>query len=289
MTRHSTHPLPVRIGEAIKRDYFPEPVRSFLETPGCGMEGSMAGHEIWMGSAAWLEARGVVCSRRREEADGAGNPPPYVGGYGGSVVHVAIDGKYRGHFVLASAVRPQTEQLVRGLGGDCEIALLSGDNEKERTRFESLLGSRADLNFNQSPLDKLNFVKQRQTAGKTVMMVGDGLNDAGALRQANVGVAVVENVSAFSPASDVILAADMVPQTAEVLRYAKQSLRVVRTAFWISAAYNVVGVAIAASGKLAPVVCAILMPVSSVTVVAFACGTATWLGRRTFNKTEARS
>src|SRR5690606_23342626 len=123
----------------------------------------------------------------------------------------------------------------------------------------------------------------------TVMMVGDGLNDAGALRQADVGVAVVENVSAFSPASDVILAAERVPQTAELLRYAKQSLRVVRTAFWISAAYNVVGVAIAASGKLAPVVCAILMPVSSVTVVAFACGTATWLGRRAFNKAEVES
>jgi Cu+-exporting ATPase len=112
------------------------------------------------------------------------------------------------------------------------------------------------------------------------MMVGDGLNDAGALRQADVGVAVVENVSAFSPASDVILAAGMVTRTAEVLRYAKQSLRVVRVAFWISAAYNVVGVAIAASGKLSPVVCAILMPVSSITVVAFACGAATCLGRK---------
>jgi Cu+-exporting ATPase len=291
MTRHSTHPLPVRIGEAIKRDYFPEPVRSFLETPGCGMEGSVAGHEIWMGSAAWLESRDVVCSHRREVADvdGAGNPPHHIGGYGGSVVHVAIDGKYRGHFVLASAVRPETERLAAGLSGGCEVALLSGDNEKERERFAGVFGPAAQLNFNQSPLDKLSFIKHRQEAGKTVMMVGDGLNDAGALRQADVGVAVVENVSAFSPASDVILAAGMVTRTAEVLRYAKQSLRVVRAAFWISAAYNLVGVVIAASGKLSPVVCAILMPVSSVTVVAFACGAATWLGRRTFGKTEVQS
>lgn len=147
-----------------------------------------------------------------------------------------------------------------------------------------MFGPAAQLNFNQSPLDKLNFIQQRQDAGKTVMMVGDGLNDAGALRQADVGVAVVENVSAFSPASDVILAAGMVTQMAEVLRYARQSLRVVRTAFWISAAYNLVGVAIAASGKLAPVVCAILMPVSSVTVVAFACGAATWCGRGLRNR-----
>lgn len=262
MTRHSTHPLPVRIGEAICHEYFPEPVRSFLETPGCGMEGSVAGHEVWMGSAAWLATRNVIAPK-----------------LGGSAVHVALDGKYRGSYLLTSALRPETARLAAGLSGNCEVALLSGDNEKERDRFAEMFGVAARLQFNQSPLDKLTFIKHQQEAGRTVMMVGDGLNDAGALRQADVGVAVVENVSAFSPASDVILAAGMVTRTAEVLRYAKQSLRVVRTAFWISAAYNLVGVAIAASGKLSPVVCAILMPVSSVTVVAFACGAAAWCGR----------
>lgn len=272
MTRHSTHPLPVRIGEAIKHEYFPEPVRSFLETPGCGMEGSVAGHEVWMGSAAWLATRNVVVPKLN-----------------GSAVHVALNGKYRGSYLLTSALRPETARLAAGLSGSCEVALLSGDNEKERGRFAEMFGAGAKLNFNQSPLDKLVFIKQCQDAGKTVMMMGDGLNDAGALRQADVGVAVVENVSAFSPASDVILAAGMVTRTVEVLRYAKQSLRVVRTAFWISAAYNLVGVAIAASGRLSPVVCAILMPVSSVTVVAFACGAATWFGRSTFRKTEAQS
>ena len=193
MTRHSTHPLPVRIGEAIKHAYFPEPVRSFLETPGCGMEGSVAGHEVWMGSAAWLATRNVVALN-----------------YNGSAVHVALDGKYRGSYLLTSALRAESERLVTGLNGRCEVALLSGDNEKERGRFAEMFGAEARLNFNQSPLDKLTFIKHRQEAGKTVMMVGDGLNDAGALRQADVGVAVVENVSAFSPASDVILAAGMV-------------------------------------------------------------------------------
>lgn len=280
MTRHSTHPLAVRVGESIAGGRFPEPVRSFLETPGCGMEGSAAGHEIWMGSAAWLESQGV-CSRRSEEADAgrAENPPPHVGGYGGSAVHVAIDGKYRGRFALTSALRSETDQLIAGLAGNCAVALLSGDNENERERFAALFGPGARLLFNQSPLDKLNFIKRRQASGRTVMMVGDGLNDAGALKQSDVGVAVVENMSAFSPASDVILTAGMVVRVAEVLRYARQSVRVVRLSFLISAVYNAVGVAIAASGKLSPVVCAILMPLSSVTVVAFACGAAAWLGR----------
>ena len=305
MTRHSTHPLPVRIGEAIARDHFPEPVRSFLETPGCGMEGNVAGHEIWMGSACWLEGRGVAAgilpavepgfqpggtgveNSKHSEIAGVspdGRIPPSTAGRmpatTGSVVHVAIDGNYRGCFVLAGALRPEMDRLIAGLARDCKIALLSGDNEKERARFAELFGRDAHLHFNQSPLDKLNFIRRRQTSGQTVMMVGDGLNDAGALKQSDVGVAVVENVSAFSPASDVILSSGMMPQLTQVLLYTKQSVRVVRTAFLISAVYNAVGIAIAASGRLSPVVCAILMPLSSVTVVAFACGAATWLGRR---------
>ena len=263
LTRHSTHPLPVRIGEAIRREHFAEPVRSFAETPGGGMAGSVAGHEIWMGSAAWLESHGVAVEVAQ-----------------GSVVYVAMDGKYRGCFVLASALRPETGRLVAKLTADYELALLSGDNEKEREAFRELFGREAHLHFNQSPLNKLGFIRDLQVAHRKVMMVGDGLNDAGALKQSDVGMAVVENVSAFSPASDVILTAGMVPRLAEVLRFAKQSVRVVRAAFWISAAYNAVGIYIAARGWLAPVVCAVLMPLSSVTVVAFACGVTSWLARR---------
>ena len=291
MTRHSTHPLQVRIGEALAKDHFPEPVRSFLETAGSGMEGSVDGHEIWMGSEAWLESRNVACSRRREEADTLTNqsPPPHVGSYGGSVVHVAIDGAYRGCFLLENALRPETEKLAAGLTAGVEVALLSGDNDRERGRFAGLFGGDMTLEFNQSPLDKLNFIKRRQLSGRTVMMVGDGLNDAGALRQSDVGVAVVENVGAFSPASDVILAAGMVTRVPEVLRYARQSVRVVQWSFAISAIYNVAGVAIAASGNLSPLVCAILMPLSSVTVVAFACGMTAWLGRDQFESTGRMS
>jgi P-type Cu+ transporter len=295
MTRHSTHPLPVRIGEAMAEDHFPEPVRSFLETAGCGMEGSVDGHEIWMGSQEWLESRGAgsaaftalelpVAETKTQTAPDWGNsslkrPEGRTAIATGSAVHVAIDGKYRGSFVLASTLRPELEGLMAGLSEQLQVVLLSGDNEKERGQFQELLGGRAALHFHQNPLDKLNFIKRQQESGRTVMMVGDGLNDAGALRQSDVGVAVVESVSAFSPASDVILAGGMVARTPAMLRYARQSVRVVQAAFLISAVYNLVGILIAASGRLSPVVCAILMPVSSVTVVAFACGAAAWLGR----------
>ncbi|MBI3414143.1 MAG: heavy metal translocating P-type ATPase metal-binding domain-containing protein [Verrucomicrobia bacterium] len=266
LTRQSTHPQAVRVGAAIARAHFPDSVRSFHETPGGGMEGVVAGHEIWMGSADWLESREVAVVL-----------PPSANG---SVVQVAIDGKFRGCFVLAGALRPKTEKLIRDLSASCELALLSGDHEQERQNFRALFGPSAPLRFNQSPLNKLGFIRELQSAGRTVMMVGDGLNDAGALRQSDVGVAVVENIGAFSPASDIIMAAGMVPRLQEVLRFAKNSVRVVRWSFVISSLYNVVGLSIAATGNLSPIVCAILMPVSSMTVVAFACAATEWAGRR---------
>ncbi len=293
MTRHSTHPLAVRVGEAIARRHFPEVVRSFLETTGCGIEGSVAGQEIWLGSAAWLESRGVrtAAFTPLQGAHGtklSDNPSGVAestlkrpeGRAPGSTVHVAVNGGYRGCYLLASALRADAGQLIANLSASHQLALLSGDNENELAQFRALFGPAAQLRFNQTPLDKLGYIKRLQREGKTVMMVGDGLNDAGALKQADVGVAVVESVSAFSPASDIIASAQMVPQLAEVLRYAKQSVATVRAAFLISTVYNVVGVSIAASGNLSPVVCAILMPLSSVSVVAFACGMTAWLGRQ---------
>ena len=112
------------------------------------------------------------------------------------------------------------------------------------------------------------------------MMVGDGLNDAGALRQSDVGVAVVEKVGAFSAASDIIIEADQVRHLTDVIALARHSVRVVRAGLWISSAYNLVGVSIAAAGLLSPLVCSILMPLSSVSVVLFGCGATAWYARR---------
>lgn len=283
LTRHSTHPLSARIAESFGDQYLPELVHGFRETAGCGIEGLVDGHALLLGSRGWLALRGVDCKRRGEavELQPEANPPLHVGGYQGSAVHVAIDGRHHGEFVLAGTLRPETDELLRQLAGCNELALLSGDNERERERFRALFGADARLNFNQSPLDKLGFIQRLQQQGKTVMMVGDGLNDAGALKQSDVGVAVVEKIGAFSPASDVILDAVRVPQLFEILTLARRAARIVKISFGISAAYNVIGVSIAAAGLLSPVVCAVLMPVSSVSVVVFACGVTTWAARRT--------
>ena len=198
----------------------------------------------------------------------------------GSVVCLGIDGALRGEFVLANAVRPETGELLSSLGGRYALALLSGDNERERERFRSLFGRDAALHFNQSPLDKLGFIRGLQESGRRVMMVGDGLNDAGALKQSDVGVAVVEQAGAFSPASDVILEASRVPRLSRILALARKTTQIVRLSFGISAAYNLAGISIAAAGILSPVICAILMPVSSISVVLFACGATNLAAKR---------
>jgi len=263
LARHSTHPNSIRISKALATGTLP--VIEFKETPGCGIEGEIVGRKIRVGSPVWLENCGVH----------TGEP-----GAGKIGVAVAFDGHFRGVFKLENSLRPEVESLIDQLGGRFELALLSGDNEREAVRFRKLFGEHATLKFNQSPADKLNFVRELQQRGRKVMMVGDGLNDAGALKQAEVGVAVVEQIGIFSPASDVILDAAELPRLAKVLQFSRRAALVVRVGFIISAGYNLVGVSIAAAGLLSPIVCAILMPVSSATVVAFACGATAWCGSK---------
>lgn len=266
LASQSSHPLSRRLAESspveVPRSVS---VEGFGEVLGLGVQGRVAGGDWLLGSARWLRQNGIE-----------GLPET---GETGSVV-VACNGIYRGAFVVSNSLRKEVGELVADLGHSHELTLLSGDNGRERSRFRAVFGYSATLAFDQSPIQKLEFVRERQGDGRTVMMVGDGLNDSGALRQSDVGVAVVERVGAFSPASDVILEAARLPRLAEVLRFSKTAVALVRASFVISTLYNVVGLSIAATGRLSPVVCAILMPLSSVTVVAFAVGSVEWMGRR---------
>jgi Cu+-exporting ATPase len=266
VTSHSTHPYSRRIANALKEPHAAElEVSGYAETPGCGIEGVVQGHRVRLGARTWLTGCGISA--------------PTFELAPGSVCCLAIDGQFRGSFVLSHPLRPKTDQLFSQLSRGYELALLSGDNEKERARFSCLFGERARLHFNQSPLQKLEFIRHLQESGKTVMMVGDGLNDAGALKQSDVGVAVVEKIGVFSPASDIILEAGQVASLVQILNFARHATRVVRASFAISALYNLAGISIAAAGILSPLICAVLMPLSSLSVVLFACGMTSWAAR----------
>ena len=265
LARVSTHPLSRRIRETLECFGEPLEIGSFIELPGSGIRGEVEGHWICLGSPAWLRELNI--------------DSPEVSAREGTSVCLAIDGRLRGQFVLEGSLRPEIAQLAQELNAGYEVALLSGDNERERDRFRELFGERVSLHFNQGPGDKLEFIRSLQQQSRTVMMVRDGLNDAGALRQSDVGVAVVEQVGIFSPASDVILDAGMVKRLGAILKFSRAAVRIVRASFLISSLYNVLGISIAARGLLSPIICAILMPLSSVSVVVFACCATTWRAR----------
>jgi Cu+-exporting ATPase len=132
-----------------------------------------------------------------------------------------------------------------------------------------MLPAKTTLVFNQKPEQKLQFIEQLQKEGKNVMMVGDGLNDAGALAQSNLGLSISENVNVFSPACDGILDASQFDKIAFFMRYSKNAMKTIYMSFGLSLLYNVVGLSYAVTGKLDPIVAAIIMPLSTITIVSF--------------------
>ena len=147
--------------------------------------------------------------------------------------------------------------------------VLSGDSSSERVRLNAIYGKFAAMRFDQKPSDKLAFVKELQSAGRNVLMVGDGLNDAGALWQSDIGIAVTEDVSSFSPACDAMLDGASFSKLDRLLDFSITSLHVVYAGFGLSIAYNVIGLWFAVQGMISPLFAAILMPLSSISVVIF--------------------
>ena len=136
------------------------------------------------------------------------------------------------------------------------------------------------MRFDQSPFDKRDYVASLQRDGAAVLMIGDGLNDAGALRRSNVGIAVTDDVNAFSPACDAILEGNSLRRLPAFLGLSRAAVRIIQVSFSVSLLYNVAALGVAVQGSLSPVLAAILMPVSSVTVVALTMGLVRLASRR---------
>ena len=232
-------------------------VPQYREFPGRGIEANIDGRCIALGSALWIsEGRQTTLSEQNHAA----------------TVHVAIDDQYRGCFRVHNAYRAGLTELFAALQGGRVMYLLSGDNDNERAHLMPLFQQADHLAFSQTPEEKLRFVKKLQAKNKIVGMIGDGLNDAGALQQSNVGIALTEDTSAFTPACDAILDAEQLDRLPAYLNFARYALRVLVAAFLLSLVYNTIGLTLAVTGRLSPLVTALLMPLSSWTVVAVAWG-----------------
>jgi Cu+-exporting ATPase len=249
LTSYSTHPLSKSISAAIQlpTDHV---VTGFKEIPGQGIEGVIAGNTLRIGSASFTAA-----SRSH-------TPTP------SGQVFVAINGELRGLMAVQASVRKDLKGMLDRLGQRC-VALLSGDTDGDRTKMHTLFGEHVHLCFNQSPHDKLDYIRNLQRQGKKVLMVGDGLNDSGALKQADVGLAVTDDTGIFTPACDGILHGSQIQSLDRFMRLSKASTRILKIGFTISFTYNAVALSFAVTGHLTPLVAAILMPLSSASVVGF--------------------
>jgi len=161
-----------------------------------------------------------------------------------------------------------------------KIFMVTGDLPGEKKKLREFFDDERQLYFEQSPYDKLEMVKKLQREGETVLMIGDGLNDAGALKQSDVGISIAEDVNTFTPASDAILEAERFPQLSGFMQFARYSLRIILISFVLSFLYNFIGLSFAVQGKLSPLIAAVLMPISSISVVLFTTGSTTILARR---------
>ncbi|MFV8369309.1 heavy metal translocating P-type ATPase [Flavobacterium sp. LB2R40] len=255
--RGSNHPL-----SRILYDFLPEMKRvktsCFEEITGKGIEAKIEENIIKIGSQEFCVPPFCVSSpysmARVEER---------------TSVHIQINDVYYGKYIFNNQYREGLETLFKNLSNTYKIKVLSGDNEGERTILEQLLPKGTELIFNQKPEQKLEFIRNLQDKGKNVMMVGDGLNDAGALAQSNVGISISENVNVFSPACDAILDANEFQKLNYFLKLSKNAITTIKISFGLSLLYNVVGLSFAITGNLLPLVAAIIMPLSTVTIVSF--------------------
>ena len=251
IVRHSTHPLSAALFQNLPGDDYFE-IDNFQEIPALGITGTINDQRINIGSRTFVTGK---------DDDEQGLK---------TQVYIFIKDKVLGYFQLENKYRKGLKEVIYDLGSSCDLHLLTGDNEAERINLLPLFSSDNHLHFKQTPNDKLEYVKKLKEEGKTVLMIGDGLNDAGALNESNVGITIADDVYHFSPACDAILESDKFRFLNKYIRFTKTSMKVVKLSFLISFLYNVLGIYFAVQGLLTPVFAAILMPISSVSVVAFA-------------------
>jgi len=191
-------------------------------------------------------------------------------GNNASSVWVSINGETKGFFSFKTEYRENLESIFDDLkASGKKLSLISGDNESEAEIMREKFGKEAVLLFNQSPEEKLQYIASLQEKGNNVVMVGDGLNDAGALRQSNTGIAVSDEANNFSPSCDAVLKAENFSLLPNFIKFSKDSKNIIVGSFILSIFYNIVGLWFATRAELQPVIAAILMPASSISIILF--------------------
>lgn len=258
----SSHPKSCHISQFLSAHDLREiAVEDWQEEVGKGVSAKVDHHKIKIGSMAFMDADLPVLIKKKNG------------------VYLQIDHQIRGYFMIKNNLRAGLEDVLDFFKKQANLSLLSGDNDREASQLYPLFAPDGKLHFQQSPQDKLQFIKRLQKGRGTVLMLGDGLNDAGALKQSDVGIVITENTNNFTPACDAILLGKQFHLLPTFIKFARLSIRLVYLAYGFAFIYNIIGLSFAVQGALSPIVAAILMPLSSISIVLFGIFSSNWLAR----------
>jgi Cu+-exporting ATPase len=251
----SNHPLSRSIAEWHDWENLQEnpAITAFEELPGQGIAAVCDGHQMRLGKANFVCEKRWFAEVLSDE---------------GSTVHLSINGLYKGKFRIAKDYRKGVFEMMHSLMDEGkEVHIISGDNAQEEKFLQQQLGNTATMLFNQSPENKMQYIKSLQKQGKKLIMVGDGLNDAGALQQSHAGIAVTDHSSYFTPACDAILEGKNMAQLHQLIRISSTGKKIVASSFALSILYNIAGMYFATQALLSPMIAAILMPASTISII----------------------
>ncbi len=265
LTSRSGHPASRRIYQFLKaqqkKPQSENEILDWKEEIGKGVQAKIGDHFYKLGSKSFMPAN-LQSDCKMEEG-----------------VYLMINDKIRGYFAMDTLFREGTWDVLSYFQKKGDIYLLSGDNDKTKTLLSPIFPSDALL-YRQSPKDKLNFVKALQKEGQEVIMIGDGLNDAGALQQSDAGVVISENTNNFTPACEAILEAKQFSLLPKFINFCHLSTKLVYFAYGLALIYNIIGLSFAVQGALSPIIAAILMPLSSISIVTFGLISSNLLARK---------
>jgi Cu+-exporting ATPase len=268
----SAHPFSRILAKHLPAPHQHISISHLIEESGRGISGSVEGMNIQLGSRKYIGIAPEPATNKNK-----------------SEVCVSIDGNFYGIFYFETTYRNTSASLLQALKKDgYQLSVVSGDYDFEQSHLQKILNQKEGILFEQKPIDKLNAIKEKQIQGEKVLMVGDGLNDAGALLQSDVGLAISENINNFTPGSDGIILSKNFGQIRNILRYAKAGHRIILISFIISVLYNLIGLWFAVQGTLSPVIAAILMPISTSSLVIYTV-LASSLKARTLGLTKSKS
>lgn len=273
LSRNSFHPLSRAIYDSINLKIFYE-TENYKENLSEGISCEIGGKQVMLGSIHFIlkeiDSTDYIFSNE------------FPGNTFSSNVYIAIDKKIKGYYSIRNKYRDGLDKIISELSADYKLSVISGDNNAEKNNLRKIFLAKSDeqFMFNQTPAGKLNYIRALQDEGRKVLMIGDGLNDAGALKQSDTGISVSENIMNFSPASDAIIDARVFSRISDFLDFSRTTMKIIKVSFGIAFVYNVIGLYLAAQGTFSPLIAAILMPFNSISIILFVIGTTNFFAKR---------